>query len=123
MKDNVIIKDKEKSESKLLDILLDPNNTDSLEMVSERGEVVRFSQVAIIPHTDTQTNKLALYVILAPIDKVEGLAEDEALVFEVTEVDDDYCLCVVNDEEIVNLVFSEYYKLLDETIKKNNRRD
>ena len=45
---------------------------------------------------------------------MEGIAEDEALVFVIDEIDDEDCLVIVEDDSIVDKVFEEYYKMLKE---------
>jgi hypothetical protein len=45
---------------------------------------------------------------------MEGIAEDEALVFVIDEIDDEDCLVIVEDDNIVDKVFEEYYKMLKE---------
>ena len=45
---------------------------------------------------------------------MSGVEDDEALVFHLETIDDDDCLVVVEDDKIINQVFKEYYKLLEE---------
>ena len=45
---------------------------------------------------------------------MEGMAEDEALVFAITEIDGEDCLMVEQDEAVVDAVFENYYQLLRE---------
>lgn len=92
----------------ILDVLLDEDNEDPVTLYDENGKSYRFDQVAIIP----MDNKL--YAILKPIDEMEGVADDEAIVFAVNETDDGESSLVVEiDESIAMRVFDEYYKLLD----------
>ena len=91
----------------ILDILLDEDNEDPITLYDENDKAVRFDQVAIIP----MDNKL--YAILKPIDEVEGVADDEAIVFYVNEEGEEPILEVETDEPTAILVFDEYYKLLD----------
>lgn len=63
-------------------------------------------------------NEKVLYVVLKPIDKIDGIADDEALVFLVDQ--DKYgntILCVEDDELIAMDVFDKYYDLLEEARK------
>ena len=109
--------DKEKVEEKelnVLDILLDEDNDEAITLYDENDKPVRFDQVAIIPF------KEKLYAILKPIDEMEGVADDEAIVFLIDEKEDgDAELVIETDEPTAIKVFDEYYKLLDEAEKKN----
>ncbi len=98
----------EKKELGLLDILLDEDNEDPITLYDDNDKAIRFDQVAIIPLNDK------LYAILKPIDELEGVADDEAIVFYVNEqANGDATLEVETDEPTAILVFDEYYKLLD----------
>lgn len=92
----------------MLDKLFDENNSDNITLVNEDGEAIEFEQVALIPISGT------VYVILKPANAMPGIAEDEALVFAVETVEDEECLTILEDDEMVDRVFEEYYKLLRE---------
>ena len=91
-----------------IDMLLDENNTDNLKLYNEDNEEVEFEQIAIVP-IENKT-----YAILRPVKVMEGIAEDEALVFAIEEIDDEDCLVIVEDDAIVDKVFEEYYQMLKE---------
>ncbi len=56
-----------------------------------------------------------LYCILKPIDRIEGVGEDEAIVFYIEEREDgEVALLVETDELKVIEVFEKYYDLLEE---------
>ncbi len=88
--------------------ILDPNCDDDIVLYDENNEETVFGQVAVIPLND------AIYVILAPITKVEGVGEDEGIVFVIEENEDEEVLTVVTDEKIVDEVFDIYFKLCEE---------
>ena len=91
-----------------IEMILDENNNDPIVLYDEDGDAVSFEQVAVIPlHGE-------LYVILRPIDPMDGVGEGEALVFAVEEVDGDDVLEIVDDDDIIDEVFEEYYLLLEE---------
>ncbi len=87
--------------------LLDEENQDNLVLYDENNKKTEFEQVAIIPLNEE------IYAILKPVDNIDGVNEDEALVFSVQEIDEEDCLVVCEDEKIINKVFKEYYKLLE----------
>lgn len=95
--------EKEKSP---IEILLDQENNENIKLYDEKNNCVEFEQVAIIPIDEK------IYAILRPVAGLDGVGEDEALVFSVEEVDEEDCLVVVDDDKIVDAVFEQYYKLL-----------
>lgn len=93
-----------------IDQILDDNNCDNVILYDENQNPTEFEQIAIIPL------KERLFAILKPVSKIFDLAEDEALVFEVCdddETDEEY-IKIVQDTKIIEAVFNEYYKLVDE---------
>lgn len=92
-----------------LDKIFDEENTEPVYLYDENDNKVPFEQVAVIPMEET------VYVILKPIEPMEDVGEDEALVFEICEDEDgEEFIQLVTDEDVVDDVFAEYYKLLDE---------
>ncbi len=90
--------------------LLDPENSDPIVLFDENEKPVSFEQIALIPF------KEKLYAILKPIEKMDGVADDEAIVFAFEEDDasEDQLLVVEEDNNIIDEVFAIYNKLLDE---------
>ncbi len=98
----------------ILDILLDENNDEPISLFDEDDKEIKFEQVAVIPHNEK------IYAILKPIDELEGVADDEAIVFLVDEDEEGNSILVIEkDEEVATLVFDKYYQLLDEAEDKN----
>ncbi len=105
----------------LLDILLDQDNKDPIVLTDEKGKQLAFEQVAIIPY-DVEGDKI-LYVVLKPITKIKGIAEDEAVVFKVIEDEvGNAVLCVENDEIVAIEIFNKYYDMLEEARKNNPKK-
>ncbi len=95
----------------LLDVLLDENNTAPIYMYDESGKQLKFEQVAVIPYGEDD-----LYCILKPLTKIDGIADDEAVVFRVDEDDNGEAILRVEDrEEIAISVFDQYYNLIEES--------
>lgn len=92
----------------VIDRLLDENDEEPVTLYDENDKETEFEQVAIIPLDEK------IYVILKPITKIEGVADDEGLVFVIEEIDDEDMLVLVDDDEIINKVFDVYYQLLKE---------
>ena len=96
----------ENNERNPIDIILDENNNENVKLYDEKNNCVEFEQIAVIPIDEK------IYVIMRPISGIEGIAEDEALVFGIEEVDNEECLIVVDDDGVIDQVFANYYELL-----------
>ena len=89
-----------------IDALYDEDNNDAIILFNEKGEEIAFEQIAIIPQGDK------VYAILKPIQPLEGVGEDEGLVFLIN--DDDGILELITDEKIIDDVFTVYEELTEE---------
>ena len=82
---------------------------DIVTLMTESGEEVDFVEIAGIAHNGK------FYAILQPVELLEGMDDDEALVFEVVRnADGSDGFNVVLDDEIIDAVFEEYNRLLEE---------
>ena len=78
-------------------------------LTSADGQEIDFVEIAGIALRGN------FYVILQPVELLEGMGEDEALVFKVTQDrDGEDHFNIELDDEIIGEVFEEYYRLLDE---------
>ena len=92
-----------------IDMLFDEDNNDPIYLYSEKGEIIGFEQIALIPI------KANTYAILKPIKPMEGLGEDEGLVFEIKEdTEGNEYLMLVVDEKVIDDVFEVYDRLCEE---------
>ncbi|MBE5735278.1 MAG: DUF1292 domain-containing protein [Clostridiales bacterium] len=89
-----------------VELLLDEKNNDNIKLYDEKNECVEFEQIATIPMDER------IFVILKPVTAMENVAEDEAIVFEIQEIDEEDCLVVVTEDKIIDKVFDEYYEML-----------
>lgn len=86
---------------------------DIVTLLSANGEEVDFVEIAGIAY---QGN---FYAVLQPVELLEGMEEDEALVFKVTRGDDGEDKFEIElDDDIIDAVFAEYNRLLDEALAK-----
>ena len=93
----------------IFDKLYDENNNDNVILYNEHGEPVEFEQIAIIPYSER------VYIILHPVTRLEGLGEDEGLVFTVDTNDDgSEVLNLVIENDIIDAVFDIYDSLVEE---------
>ena len=98
-----------------IDALFDENDTSPITLYNEKNEGVEFNQIAVIPLEDK------VYAILQPVEMPEGADPDEALVFELEEVaEEQVAINLVKEDEIIDKVFDEYYKLVEEQDKKED---
>ena len=105
----------------LLDVLLDQDNREPIVLMDENGKQMTFEQVAVIPYEVRKEKRL--YCVLKPLDKIEGIADDEAIVFLV-ETDDkgNSVIRIEEDEEVAIAVFDKYYDLLEEAQKEEKAK-
>lgn len=108
--------EQELSDFDILNVILDENNTDALILQNEQGRQIRFEQVAVIPYNEK------IYVILKPIDKIEGVEDDQAIVFLADETKRPTVLIPENDEKTAVKVFDEYYNLVEEANKNAKKK-
>ena len=81
---------------------------DIITLMSENGEEIDFIEVAGIAYGGD------FYEILQPVQLLEGMAEDEALVFKIEQDEDgNDKLTIILDDDTIEAVFNEYYKLYD----------
>lgn len=105
---------KEAKEKNSIDMLFDPNNNENIVLYNEKDEPVEFEQIAVVPLDDS------VYAILQPVEKMEGLADDEAFAFEVVEDEENGdTLKLVEDDALIDKIFAEYKKLFDDQGNKN----
>ena len=95
-------------EKTVFEKLFDEKDESNIVLYDENEQPVEFEQCAIIPV------KEQVYAILRPVKKMEGLSEDQGLVFLLEETDEgEELLTVVDDEDIIDIVFEEYDKLFE----------
>lgn len=108
--------EKEMEREDILDILLDEDNKDPIVLLDNNGRRLTFEQIAVIPYNER------IYCVLKPVDKIDNVQDDEAIVFYVEEKEgEEPVLMVETDEKTAINVFDEYYNLLDEAEAKNKK--
>ena len=84
---------------------------DIVTLLSADGEEIDFVEIAGIAH------KGNFYAILQPVELIEGMDDDEALVFKVSRGKDGEDKFEIElDDSIIEAVFAEYNKLLDDAV-------
>ncbi len=88
-------------------MLLDENCNDPITMTGKDGKTVTFEQVAIIPYENE------LYALLKPISGMEGVPDDEAVLFLFAETEEgEHYLQLVKEQSIKDGVFNIYLDLV-----------
>lgn len=85
------------------------NDDDVVTLLSANGEEIDFTEIAGIAHRGK------FYAILQPVELLDGMQDDEALVFEVVrgeDGEDKFEICL--DDQIIDAVFAEYDRLYEE---------
>ena len=89
--------------------MIEEENDDIITLITTDGEEVDFIEVAGIELNDN------FYAILQPVELLDDMEEDEALVFKVTAGDDEGDKFEMeSDDDVIDAVFAEYNRLLDE---------
>ena len=97
---------------------MEERNDDIITLLSATGEEIDFVEIAGIAH---QGN---FYAILQPVELIEGMDDDEALVFKVSRGENGEDKFEIElDDEIIDAIFEEYNRLLDKMIKDSNPLD
>lgn len=91
---------------------MENRDDDTIVLLSKTGEEIEFIEIAGIALEGN------FYTILQPVELIEGMRDDEALVFKVSRGENGEDKFEIElDEEIIDKVFTEYYRLLDEMEK------
>lgn len=95
--------------------LLDPKDNSVIVLYDEEDKPVEFEQIALIPYNEN------LYAILKPVKKMEGVGDDEAIVFAFEEdEEEDPILVVEENDAVIDAVFDVYNKLISESEGQDN---
>lgn len=87
-----------------------------ITLTSPDGDQVDFLEIAGIPMDGN------FYTILKPVEVIEGMTEDDVLVFKVEETENgDSNFSLERDEEVLNKIYQEYLRLLDEIEKDSEK--
>ena len=82
---------------------------DLITLLDANGNEIDFVEIAGIAY------KGNFYAILQPVEQLEGMEDDEALVFKVSATEDGENKFEIElDDEIINAVFDEYTRLYEE---------
>lgn len=89
-------------------------NEDIVTLTSEEGEQIEFYHEATIEYKEEK------YVFLHPVVEIPEIGEDEIIIFKIVEgeKEDEDTLEPVEDDKILDAVYEEYIKLIEESEEK-----
>lgn len=88
---------------------IEMDENDYVTLMSANGEEINFIEIAGIAHDGN------FYAILQPVELLDGMGEDEAMVFQVTRNDDgNDSFTIVLDDAVIDAVFEKYTELYNE---------
>ena len=91
----------------LAENIFDPDNSEVLKCYSYLGAVIHFEQIAVISYNNEA------YCVLKPIENLQGIADNEVIVFRVDELNPTEVYLVVEmDEKTAMGVYEKYLELL-----------
>ena len=90
-----------------IDMILDPECNEPILLYNEKGDQVRFEQIALIPMDGEP------YAILKPIGHLEGYEEGTGLVFLIDTEEER--LSLVCDMNLIDRIFEVYDQLVAES--------
>lgn len=98
-----------KEEMSIIDMILDEENDEPITLYDETGEPFSFEQVAVIPKDGN------LYAILKPLQHVDGLSDEDVVIFKIFETEDGYVdMEMLTDDAEAEAVFEELNLLMEE---------
>ena len=89
-----------------IDRFFDEENFENVKLEDNNGKEIEFEQVAVVDYEEKY------YAILLPVSKVEGVEEDEVLIFLIDEEKDELVYC--DNEGTAQAVFNVYYENLED---------
>ena len=95
-----------KKYERYIDRFFDEENFDNVKLEDNSGKEIEFEQIAIVDYEEKY------YAILHPVTEMEGVGEDEALVFLIDEEKDELIYC--DDESTALAVFAVYYEDMED---------
>lgn len=89
-----------------VDRLFDESNEENVFVKDNSGKEIEFMQLAVV---DFEEN---YYAVLQPVTPMEGVGEDEVLIFKIDEEKD--CLVYEEDDRVMEGVYNEFMEMLEE---------
>ena len=91
-----------KKYDRYIDRFFDEENFENIKLEDNDGKEIEFEQVAVVDYEEKY------YAILHPVTPMDGVNEDEALVFLIDEDKDELVYC--DDDSTAQAVFAVFYE-------------
>ena len=96
------------NEMNIIEKLYDENNEENIILYDENDVATEFEQLALIPYGDFD------YAVLLPVTKIDGIEEDEVMIFRIDGEGADAELNLEDDPSAANAVFDIFVELMEE---------
>lgn len=84
-------------------------SNDIIELVNDEGEKAKFLHLASLQYEGKW------YAIFEAAEEIEGIEDDEVVIFEVKDGDNgEEVLSTVDDDDILDAVFAEFERMMEE---------
>ena len=100
--------------SKLIDKLMDENNTENVSLRNANGQVITFERIAIVSLNEPNI----YYAILVPVSELPDIENNEGIVLKLDIYHENFI--VVNDEKLCDSVLTEYERMINEDNDDSN---
>lgn len=100
--------------SKLIDKLMDENNTENVSLRNANGQVITFERIAIVSLNEPNI----YYAILVPVSELLDIEDNEGIVLKLDIYHESFI--VVNDEKLCDSVLTEYERMINEDNDDSN---
>lgn len=101
------------SENEKNNIIQEEEDEEVVVLVDEDGNEEEFYEIAVVEYEGR------FFSCLAPVEPTEELAEDELLIYELSQNEDgEEIFNPIEDEELVDKVFAEFEKMQDAYFKQ-----
>ena len=91
------------SKERYIDRLFDDNNFENIFLTDNEGKEIEFEQLGLVDYEGDY------YAVLSPVTKIEGIGDDEVLIFMIDEEND--ALVYVEDDEVADGVLEVFNEM------------
>lgn len=95
-------------EKELLEEECDCEEAEIVEFSDEQGKVMKFY------HLDTIEYQSRFFAFFAPAEEIEGIAEDELIIYEISGKPGEEELIPVEDDALLDAVYEEFCAIMEE---------
>ena len=93
-----------------------PESDEVIVLTDDDGKDVSFYQIACVEYGSE------FFAVLQAAEELEGVADDEALIFKIVEDEEEDLFYPVEDDELIQKVFDEYVKAVADAQNAENEQ-